>query len=434
LKILLCAEFFYPSVGGAQEVVKQLALRLAALGHDVSVATTYLPNRVDHNFQGVKIVDFKISGNLSRGMVGEVRQYQDYVNSEKFDLIFIYAAQQWTFDALWDVLHLNKSKKIFVPCGYSGLYDAAYANYFSCLAEKLRLFDALIYHAKNYRDYAYGLEHHLNQCFLVPNAADNSEFNVPPVPSIRKNLGITDGAILFLTVGSLNGAKGHLELLRVLSLIKSSAEITLLLNGNKMPVAQFSGVADIFNQIIFRVKRDSVIRALKSLIIFALKKVGFRKDYFSRMDDLIRDINCGKYGKNKKVYVTNYSRSDLISAYFESDLFLFASNVEYSPLVLFEACAAGLPFVSGPAGNAQEIAQWTRGGVVCKAKVDKLGNVHVDEQDMANEVEKFIAAPELRIKFGDAGRLSWQARFNWDDVAREYLKIFEKVMNEPEKV
>lgn len=434
MKILLCAEFFYPSVGGVQEVVRQLAFRLAASGHGVSVATTYLTDRVDYDFQGIKIVDFKISGNLVKGIVGDVKHYQDYVNSQEFDLIFIYAAQQWTFDALWDVFHLIRARKIFVPCGYSGLYDVAYANYFVDLPHKLRLFDALIYHSKNYKDYDYGLKHGLNQCFLVPNAADNYEFGTPPVPRIRKNLGISDDSMIFITVGSLNGAKGHLELLRILSRIRSSAEITLLLNGNNMSGAQFLRAADIFNRIIFRIKNHSMIRILKELIIFILKKFGFRKDYFSRMNDLIIDINCGKYGKNKKVFVTNFSRTDLISAYFESDLFLFASNIEYSPLVLYEACAAGLPFISGPVGNAREIAEWTGGGIVCKAEVDGLGNVHVDEEDMANEIEKFILDPDIRTKFGDAGRLSWQVRFNWDDVVREYLKIFEKVMNEPEKV
>lgn len=38
MKILFCVEFYYPSMGGAQEVVRQLAERMAAYGHEVCVA------------------------------------------------------------------------------------------------------------------------------------------------------------------------------------------------------------------------------------------------------------------------------------------------------------------------------------------------------------------------------------------------------------
>ncbi len=43
LKLLLCCEFYHPSRGGVQEVMRQLAERFAAAGHDVTVATTAMP-------------------------------------------------------------------------------------------------------------------------------------------------------------------------------------------------------------------------------------------------------------------------------------------------------------------------------------------------------------------------------------------------------
>ena len=45
LKILHCVEFYNPSVGGAQEVVKQLSEQMVAMGHQVSVATTKMSQR-----------------------------------------------------------------------------------------------------------------------------------------------------------------------------------------------------------------------------------------------------------------------------------------------------------------------------------------------------------------------------------------------------
>ena len=57
--------------------------------------------------------------------------------------------------------------------------------------------------------------------------------------------------------------------------------------------------------------------------------------------------------RGKRFLMTDMSRADIISAFFSSNLFVFASHVEYSPLVLFESVAAGLPFLSVPVGNAQ---------------------------------------------------------------------------------
>ncbi len=42
MNILHTSEFYSPGVGGEQEVVKQLSERLAARGHEVTVATTRL--------------------------------------------------------------------------------------------------------------------------------------------------------------------------------------------------------------------------------------------------------------------------------------------------------------------------------------------------------------------------------------------------------
>ena len=54
LKILHTVELYSPSVGGMQEVVKQISERLVKKGHDVTVATTKLSNRKSKIINGVK--------------------------------------------------------------------------------------------------------------------------------------------------------------------------------------------------------------------------------------------------------------------------------------------------------------------------------------------------------------------------------------------
>ena len=68
MKILHTVESYLPRRHGMQEVVTQLSERLARMGHEVIVATSYDPDRRDDVINGVRIADFKVSGNLVRGL------------------------------------------------------------------------------------------------------------------------------------------------------------------------------------------------------------------------------------------------------------------------------------------------------------------------------------------------------------------------------
>src|SRR6185369_6972995 len=76
MKILHTVEFYSPSVGGAQEVVRQVSEQLASRGHHVTVATTNMPARRSGMTNGVHIEAFDISGNAVRGFKGETHRYQ----------------------------------------------------------------------------------------------------------------------------------------------------------------------------------------------------------------------------------------------------------------------------------------------------------------------------------------------------------------------
>src|SRR5712691_5037237 len=103
MRLLFCCEFYHPSRGGVQEVMRQIAERMVLARHDVTVATSHLPERSFATLNGVRIREFKVAGNLAFGMSGEVEAYRDFVLHGGFDAILIKAAQQWTFDALWPV-------------------------------------------------------------------------------------------------------------------------------------------------------------------------------------------------------------------------------------------------------------------------------------------------------------------------------------------
>jgi glycosyltransferase involved in cell wall biosynthesis len=430
-----------------QEVMKQIAERLVARGHEVTVATTTLPNRDFTELNGVQIAQFAVTGNLVRGMHGEIERYRQFVRSFECDAILIKAAQQWTFDALWPDLEEISARKVFIPCGFSGLYETRYRAYFKYLPNILRQFDALIFYAEEYRDINYARDHDIPNCVVLSNGASEKEFEVAVDPTFRSHYGIPEDSFLILTVGSLTGAKGHLELAQAVSLMPENGhDITLLLNGNDpfpkaLSVEDSSAPPPSFQERVdAQLKRvQSTLVDLKKVIRFLLAnllhplrvagKVGSwqkaiedsRISPYAKVESCVAQINTQSV--HKRALLLDLPRQDLIQAYMAADLFVFASHVEYSPLVLFEAAAAGTPFITSNAGNAKEIIQWLGGGFMMSDSANSEGFRIIDPQSLADEIAALMNQKSLLTNTGKIIKASWQKDFTWDEISKRYEKI-----------
>lgn len=496
MRLLFCCEFYYPSVGGVQEVMRQIAERLVKRGHDVTVATTRLADRDFDEYNGVRIAEFGVTGNLVHGIEGEVGRYRAFVKSFHCDAILVKAAQQWTFDALWPILDDICARKVFIPCGFSGLYEPTYAKYFCELPDILRKLDHLIFYAENYRDVEFVRQHQIGNLSILANGASEIEFCVTPDPAFRSRHGIPEDSVVLLTVGSFTGVKGHQELLEAFVLLKTKGRhVTLILNGNKPPkpsivttsaagveqspprptglagnggpqrlsvwvrlsrVHAAEGLSGVTRRIwrrltyvprrCFKLSRRTVQLGRRAVQVWSeegaggvrrriLMRIGTlasRTGLLPRLPARIRVLadpmafwfaEAGRPSAEKLLIVSDYPRAELVQAYMAADLFVFASNVEYSPLVLFEAVAAGTPFLSVPVGNAEEIARWTGGGLICPAPKDSRGYTRVSPTVLATEIAHAIEDPGRLRALGRAGRESWKKNYTWDAIAGRYEKI-----------
>lgn len=421
MRILFCVEFYYPSVGGAQEVVRQLAERMVSHGHAVSIATSKIPTRKSSTHNGVKVEEFAVSGNRVRGMQGEVERYQEYLEKSDFDIVMFYAAQQWTFDAAWAVMPSISAHKVLVPCGYSGLFQPSYQTYFNELPAILRVMDVVVYHAENYRDINFGKSLGLDNDVLIPNGADVLEFSVAKSSDYRQSI-CDSSTFILLTVGTMTGMKGHMELARAYADADFGRQKTaLILNGNTPELhGRRASTARLFTMLA---RQYGLIYALRHGLKMFLRHYGVQIGEISSIQDWAERINRNQ-GELKRVIVTDLPRDQLIQAYLNADLFVFASNVEYSPLVLFEACAAGLPFLSVPVGNAAEIAAWTGGGELCEAPVDERGFTRALPSVLARRIEALVEDPEKLARLGRNGLMASRRRYNWDAIAGEYEDLF----------
>src|SRR3989338_425410 len=97
----------------------------------------------------------------------------------------------------------------------------------------------------------------------------------------------------------------------------------------------------------------------------------------------------------KKIHVLSHvERRHIVSAYKQAKLFVFGSKIECSPLVLFEAMAAKLPFVTTACGNSAELASMSKNYVVSEPKqmADKIDYLLKNTQKY-----KFISNQEFKI-------------------------------------
>ena len=427
MKLLLCCESYWPHRGGVQEVMRQIAERMAARGHDVTVATSWHPRRKSKIINGVTIRAFNAGGKMVYGLNGEIDQYREFVRTFEADAILIMAAQQWSFDALWPVLDHIKARKVFIPCGFSGLYDPDFGQYFRQLPDILKKFDHLVFNAEKYRDIDFARNIGLSNFTVLPNGISETDFEREADGEFRRKLGIPDDAFLFLTVGNPIEAKGHRQVIEAFSRLVTGEQLAVLLS-----IADWSGSFSIVAGLgrLHRLIRRSIeiirLEGLGGLVQRVRRRLGHRRSTAPSTAPLesIESLATKSSGLAfKRVILTDLSRQDLVQAYMAADLFVFASRIEYSPLVLFEAAAAGTPFLTVPVGNADEIVRWTGGGILCDASKDDHGYVHVDPETLAERMAYCMKDHERLGRLGALARERWREYFTWKVVAEYYEDI-----------
>lgn len=436
MKLLFCCESYWPHRGGVQEVMRQIAERMAAAGHDVSVAARVHPDRKTDVHNGVRIHSFDVSGNLVTGIRGEIDRYRKFLTAFDGDAILIKAAQQWSFDALWPVLDQIKARKVFVPCGFSSFYESSFKDYFRQLPGILRKFDHLIFYAERYRDIDFARANGLAHFSIIPNGASETEFGRETGRDgrLRKELGIPATDLVLLTVGAPTNAKGHETVAEAFAQVDTAGRgATLILNGDwpatRFGVDRIRAVLQRFGSLNSMQKGVRLFReaGVKGVIDRLFPKPPDRRSKVPgpgggepmKTDGTTADPAPAQ----KTVLRLDLPRSKVVDAFFEADLFVFASIVEYSPLVLFESAAAGTPFLTVPAGNAGEIVRWTGGGWLCPAETDNRGYIKVSPAALAREIEKGIRSPDCLRALGNTGRRAWQERFTWMKIAQSYERI-----------
>ncbi len=388
LKIAHCVESYFPAKGGMPEVVRQLSERMAADGYDVTVFTSHHPERKSELINGVRIKSYAIIGNEVNGITGDTISYITDLKNGGYDVVVCFAAQQWSYDAIADALPNIPGKKVFVPTGFSHFYNPQYSGYFEQLKRRITYFDANVFLSNDYADINFARANNARGICIIPNGAAEEEFERNSGLSIREKLNIPNHAQLVLHVGSYTGIKGHREAIELFIRAKTNNAV-LLLVGEK-------------NKIL--------------------------KKYFHTHPSYFK-LNLLRLLKRKRILFEELSRVETVAAFKSADLFLFPSNVECSPIVLFESMAAGVPFLASAAGNTAEIIEWSKGGWLLPCTRRTNGWVDVKLNEAVKVLEEKLKNKNALREAGKNGNAAWKSRFTWALITREYLKLYHSLQS-----
>lgn len=391
MNILHTVESYTPTICGMQEVVRQISERLVRRGHNVTVATSYQPDRKQLTINGVAIEQFRIYGNAVRGIdegKSEIQRYIDLLRSSKFDIVTNFAAQQWATDLALPVLNKIKAKKVFVPTGFSGFYNSQYKKYFSKMKRWMKQYDMNVFLSEGYRDIDFARKNGVKKRVLIPNGASEEEFLATEHFDIRKKLGIPTDHFLVLLVGAHTGAKGHREAIEIFR------------------------KANITNATLLIVAYPSWTRCARRCFLI--------KHIFNALPKRLTD--------KKHLIITSLSRQETVSAYKQADVFLFPSNIECSPIVLFEAMASKTPFLTTDVGNAQEIIRWSKSGMVLPTSKGRYGQSLAEIDTSVVLLEAMHHNPEKRKIMAENGYRAWKKQFTWDKIVKQYEKVYQNII------
>lgn len=358
---MVTVERYAPAIGGAERVAQRVSEGLVARGHEVHVVTGATPGPGE--LGGAHIHRLPIAGNEVRGIRGDGRTVVDTIDRLRPDLVFNYAAQTWATDCCRPLLERKKRPRmVLAPCGFSGLHKRRYASYFADMPTRLRSYDGVILHSTVYQDWDFVAGAGVERMFVVPNGAD------PPASGGTLRAQISGGS-LAVTVGSHVHTKGH----RDFALATRSLGKLCPLTG-----------------VIVAPERHG-LDALRGCQVACRTRARILGDGLRVLDGSAPGV--------------------VADALADADLFLFTSRVECAPLVILEAMAAGIPWVSYDVGNVSELP----GGMVAG-----------DFTELLDAAEQILdgSHPEL----GARGREAWDANHRWESIVARYESVFEETL------
>lgn len=377
MKILHVIRDLLPATGGPVTAVQGLADAQSALGHDVSIATTYSAGnyKLGGNF---KIHAYPCQYNGWCLSFGLAKALPDLISQA--DIIHLHMV--WEFPVLAAAKVAKKLGKPYIlrPCGmfdkWSLSQNAWKKNMYMQLFMNSVLDNAVAIH--------FTLEGEKNNSWCGSDTSRN--FVLPiglPVSAYQE---LPTNQVFFRRFPELKGQRVILFLGRV--------------HAKKQP--------------------DVMIRAFQKVhaaypdIHLVIAGPG-DKGYMAKLEQLTKELKV-----NENVTFTGMLDSSAVrEAYRAAELLVLPSLQENFGIAVAEAMAAGCPVVvSNKVNLAQEISE-AEAGLVCLPEVEST----------AQAMKQILEDKTLRNRMSDNGHSLVLNKFTWDKIANELLVVLEDILS-----
>ena len=208
---------------------------------------------------------------------------------------------------------------------------------------------------------------------VIPNGVDQASFiGLPEKIQAKRDLGFPFNKTLIGSVGRLDPVKGYLQLIEAFAALDPE-------------------------------KRD---------LHLALIGDGPQRDELEEL--------CRSLGISGCVTFTGYQTG--IPSYMAAlDIFTLSSHFEGLPNAVLEAMAAGLPVVATAAGGIPDAVLDGETGLLVPPNQPK---------QLAEALDRMICNPELRARYGQAGRERVQAHFSVEHMVAETERLYTLLLKE----
>jgi glycosyltransferase involved in cell wall biosynthesis len=385
-RILLTTFTFPPNRDGVAMASVNLACGLAERGFEVTVATAYHPDRTNMDMSRVRVFQFEVDGSvtLGKGTSRKTEEYVEFVRSFPCDTILCECWDTWSTVLAQRTFPDHCAKKILISHGFSAhllpfhrkppfglgvwlkqlpfafaapgtlrLFD--HVIFLSAKRDHLRFFDHTLAHWTGYQNHS-----------SIPNGVWLDEFESKDL-SFRDAFKIETRDVV-LSVANYSDRKNQLKALETFA--ESGAEdTTLVFIGNE------------YNEYAERLEAS----------LAELRKRGF---------------------KSPVKILHGLGRKEVCAAYQAATVFLLTAKAETQPIVLLEALALRVPFVSTDTGCIRELS----GGIVGHSK-----------RQLVAGLRKLLDDEAERTRLGRAGQALIEREYQWSAIIDRYVALLEKL-------
>lgn len=362
MKLLICSNHSYKHVGGSERVIQQISETLV---DRYKVDCTVMAKTVKSPFihKKVKYIPCLSNEDWFCQQVKEINPDYTFVYSDCFE--------HWP-TLLSECENLPGKKSIALVGMNTMLKKVGMQKLFQNKLNQIQV----VTHSNDYQDYKQCCQLGLEPT-VIHNGIDLNEMSCEK-GLFREKYGLGDSKIL-LCVSTFFPGKGQEHLIKICEKIEE--EFTLVLVSNDVNFG--------FSRVLEKHMSDGLIHAT-----FSWK------------------------------WLRNLPRKEVVSAFVDSDIFVFPSQKEVAPLVILEAMASFTPWVALGVGN---IPTLSGGFVVSPLLMDHNGYAGYGKetyQAFADHITNLLKDDNLRQKMAKDGNVLIKSEYNWDKIAEQYYSLF----------